>query len=405
METGLQTKKGRQRKALLVLPLVIIPFLTLAFWALGGGKGSLGNQQGPSTGLNVHLPDPQLKEAKGLDKLSFYREAEKGASKELQRLDAYLKVPEARTPGEDKLIFDPAPYSTRSDPNEEKVYRRMAQLQRQLQNPVAATSSAAIQAAPVLPPAVLDRGMPPRPRPSVEEDPQLAQLNAMMDKILDIQHPERVKEKEGQALVKRGHAFIATKIEMQDMTTLLLGEVPEEKPAPDQFRALSGGFYSLEESVHQNQERPGAIEAVVHQTQTLESGAIIKLRLVNDISVNGIFIPKGQLVYGTAFLDDERLKIRISSIRHGSSLLPVRLSAYDLDGIEGLYIPGVRSGEVAKSATQRVIQGMSLNTFGLPPGVQAAGAGLEAAKNLVSRKVRTARATVKESYQLLLQNE
>jgi len=28
----------KQRKFLLVLPLLVIPFMTMAFWALGGGK-------------------------------------------------------------------------------------------------------------------------------------------------------------------------------------------------------------------------------------------------------------------------------------------------------------------------------------------------------------------------------
>lgn len=30
----------RKRKFLMVLPLLILPFVTLFFWALGGGQGS-----------------------------------------------------------------------------------------------------------------------------------------------------------------------------------------------------------------------------------------------------------------------------------------------------------------------------------------------------------------------------
>jgi hypothetical protein len=39
MET-LTLKMQRQRKLLLVLPVLMIPFLTLLFWSLGGGKES-----------------------------------------------------------------------------------------------------------------------------------------------------------------------------------------------------------------------------------------------------------------------------------------------------------------------------------------------------------------------------
>jgi len=34
----------KKRKALLVLPLLALPFITLAFWALGGGKGNARNR-------------------------------------------------------------------------------------------------------------------------------------------------------------------------------------------------------------------------------------------------------------------------------------------------------------------------------------------------------------------------
>ena len=34
----LTPKMARQRKFLLALPLILLPFLTLFFWALGGGK-------------------------------------------------------------------------------------------------------------------------------------------------------------------------------------------------------------------------------------------------------------------------------------------------------------------------------------------------------------------------------
>ena len=63
----------RKRKMMLVFPFLVVPFLTLAFWAMGGGKGSTGKQTGTGnlTGLNLHLPDPKLKVEKPLDKLGF----------------------------------------------------------------------------------------------------------------------------------------------------------------------------------------------------------------------------------------------------------------------------------------------------------------------------------------------
>jgi hypothetical protein len=59
-----------------VLPLVVIPFLTMAFWAMGGGKTEDNTSKEPE-GLNLLLPKPELSEDSDKTKLSFY-EAEGG---------------------------------------------------------------------------------------------------------------------------------------------------------------------------------------------------------------------------------------------------------------------------------------------------------------------------------------
>ena len=82
----------KQRKLLLVLPLLAIPFLTMAFWALGGGKGKEKMAvNGP--GLNLDLPDARLQEDKLMDKLSFYEKADKDSMRmaEWMRSDPYYK--------------------------------------------------------------------------------------------------------------------------------------------------------------------------------------------------------------------------------------------------------------------------------------------------------------------------
>jgi hypothetical protein len=77
MENKHSAKFLRQRKMMLVLPLMVIPFITLAFWALGGGKGTDDNNLPNTTaGLNLQLPNANLKDERNADKLSFYKEAD-----------------------------------------------------------------------------------------------------------------------------------------------------------------------------------------------------------------------------------------------------------------------------------------------------------------------------------------
>ena len=69
-------------------------------------------------------------------------------------------------------------------------------------------------------------------------------------------------------------------------------------------------FYSLGNLIASN-ESPNAIEAVVHETQTLVNGSTVKLRLLNDVYINGLLIPKNNFLFGTASLNGERLNIKL----------------------------------------------------------------------------------------------
>ena len=83
----------RKRKMMLVLPVLVIPFLTLAFKSLGGGKAP-GNPDTREAGLNLHVPDPKVKGETPLDKLGFYNQADKDSLKLEEQLknDPYYQA-------------------------------------------------------------------------------------------------------------------------------------------------------------------------------------------------------------------------------------------------------------------------------------------------------------------------
>ena len=94
MQQQHSTKFLRQRKFLLVLPVLVIPFITLAFWALGGGKGSDAKaaQGDTQTGLNLELPNANFKKDEVMDKLGYYEKAASDSAKliELMKNDPYF---------------------------------------------------------------------------------------------------------------------------------------------------------------------------------------------------------------------------------------------------------------------------------------------------------------------------
>jgi conjugative transposon TraM protein len=229
----------------------------------------------------------------------------------------------------------------------------------------------------------------------------MKQLNGMIEKILDIQHPQRVKDRIQQTSeVNKGQVFAVNVKANNDFNSLLINN---KGVSPTKFS--NNRFYSLEEDVNETVDWESAISAMVHQSQVLVDGSIVKLRLLNDVFVNGKLIPKDNFVFGTAALNGERLLIKISSIRYNNSLFPVDLSVFDMDGIDGIYIPGAITRDVAKQSADRAIQGIGLTTLDPSLKAQAASAGIEAAKTLLSKKAKLIKVMVKAGYQVLLKDE
>ena len=141
----------RQRKMMLVLPVLIIPFVTMGFWALGGGQGQTKNNLADNNkGLNLQLPDANLKDDKNADKLSFYNEADADSLKrdELLRNDPYYK--DSITSRRNTIMSDTgnllstaplysglnqSPYNKTADANEQRIYQKINEINKQINQP------------------------------------------------------------------------------------------------------------------------------------------------------------------------------------------------------------------------------------------------------------------------------
>lgn len=433
----------RKRKFFLFLPLLVLPFTTLLFWTLGGAKGGdVGAGQSMANGgLNAQLPDAYLKDDKSLNKLSYYEKAASDSHKleeQLKNDPYYLKHDKNITEGlyqkgdtglmsmQDRLNvlntnsrLNTSPYnnSAYTDPNEAKVYEKLRELNRAMNgaalqsnrtkdySPMSRSNQASVNSADI---DRLEQMMNRSKNGESGEDPELQQLNGMMDKILAIQHPERVKEKTKQSTGNgnKGQVFAVTANNNSDNSSLLLSSKSAAVMDTPRNNDLSANdFFPLVDDMDNVPKQANAIQAVVHETGTVMDGATIKLRLQTDISVNGTLVPKGSFVFGTASLNGERLNIKINSLRYKSSLFPVQLLVVDMDGMEGIYVPGAITGDVAKNSTERAIQNIGISTLDPSLSAQAASAGIEAAKSLLSKKVKLVKVTLKAGYQVLLRDE
>jgi len=417
-------KEIRQRKFLLVLPLLALPFMTMAFWALGGGKAVEAQVTDQQEGFNLNLPGADFKEEKSMDKFSYYEKAQQDSLRFQELLkndpnfgdmafsdtDSYLKDGMEAYSGEpyNRRGMNTSLYGSGSsnDPNADRIYGKLAELDRELRKPVehpsantesyrtpASYGNTSVNTADV---DRLEKMMEMMNQPEAP-DPELQQLDGMLEKILDVQHPERVQEKLKQVSeTRKGQVFAVSSKAHETPVSLL--------DAAQTQTAITNGFYSLNDQ-NITDDAQNAIQAVIHETQTIVDGSTVKLRLVNDVYINGKLIPKDNFLFGTASLSGERLNIKIGSIRQGNSLFPVELAVYDMDGLDGIYIPGAITRDVAKQSADRSMQAIGLTSLDPSWQAQAAGTGIEAAKTLFSRKVKLVKVTVKAGYQVLLRDE
>jgi conjugative transposon TraM protein len=417
-------KKNKQRNFLLILPLLIIPFLTMGFWALGGGKGDSAKSQitNKSVGLNLNLPSANIKEEKDLSKMSFYEKAKLDEEKSLEAMNAdpYFKLPGTDSnaletyvqnsptrfkPNTDYSGLNTSPIHSQgyTDPNEAKIMERLNQLQKEMNKP--SQSNSTLNEYDVDNNDYKDNQdigrleqMMNIMKEKPDDDPEMKRLDGMLDKIMDIQHPERVKEEiKKKSVAQKENVFPVSRSSNESSVSMFSAKDTVGK-------GNRVDFYGIDESMKSDVEQ-NAIEAVIHTTQTLVNGSVVKFRILNDIYVNGSLIPKSEFLFGQASLDGERLKIEINSIHYGKSIFPVNMAVYDLDGLEGIYVPGAITRDVAKQSVDNGLQSMDLMTLNPSIAAQATASGISAAKSLLSKKAKLIKVTVKAGYYVLLKDK
>lgn len=410
----------RQRKMLLILPVLVIPFITMAFWALDGGKNNNDEKSGAKPqGFNKKLPGTDLPDYRADNKLSFYQEAEADS---LKRKEEILNDPYFQ---DSLLTFDNSYSSTEPSHkdylkngyennypiqmnlarNEQKIQKQIEELNKQI-NQAGPADDQSIMPGVKIKSKVNDKefsrdinrmeDMMNLMQDDNENDPELLELNGTLDKILDIQHPQRVINRTRQSSFERKEeVFIAQKNHLPGVSLL--------DTSRGQDQNIKNKFLGVQ---HQPVEiNQNIIEATIQESKSVTHGSIIKIQLLNNLYVSGQLIPKGHSIYGKANLNGERMHILISSVRIGKSLYPVQLKAYDLDGLAGLYIPGSVAGNVSNEEIDRGLSLDPLSSLNPSLKIQAASAGINTARKLVSKKIKQDKAFVKAGYNILLRND
>lgn len=105
------------------------------------------------------------------------------------------------------------------------------------------------------------------------------------------------------------------------------------------------------------------IKAIIDENITGYAGSRLRIRLLEDIAVGNKILKKNNYLYAiiTGF-GDQRVKLQIVTIMYENSILPIKLSIYDVDGMEGLYVPSSQFREFTKELGDASVQGVSTNS-------------------------------------------
>lgn len=197
--------------------------------------------------------------------------------------------------------------------------------------------------------------------------------------------------------------------------------VPET--APNTIgQEYSRGFYSVTTAIKKEYYTDNeVIPAVVHGNAdgiTVSNGSSLKVRLTqNTVLISDgrkITLREGTLLSGQVSISGDRVQIYINSFQRGNALYPLSITAYDIDGVQGLYIPNVQNKQLLSrslaNAGTRPINSMggffTGGTVRQQVGTQLASQGIQTAMQGVSDFARTKaqnpRITIKSNYKILL---
>ena len=149
------------------------------------------------------------------------------------------------------------------------------------------------------------------------------------------------------------------------------------------------------------------LPVVVDHTTALREGDYVALRLLEPACIGELRIPRQSLLIAQAKLGGNRLQLLVKSIEIGGRIIPVKLSAYDLDGQEGIYVPGAEQVSALKEVGANIGGSVGTSfTFASSAKDQiiseAARGVMQGASQLLQKKLRTLQVTLKGGYRLFL---
>lgn len=169
------------------------------------------------------------------------------------------------------------------------------------------------------------------------------------------------------------------------------------------------GFYTMKNHWDEVSAPRNALRVEVDRTVILKPGDYLTLRLQEEVWIEGAKLPRGARLVGVARLSGNRMKVIVNSIEYQDRIFSTELTAFDIDGQEGLYVPLSAETSAIREAAGAVAQspmngGISFNNSSAKEQIltDVARSLIRGGAGYVNKKVSEVRITVKAGYRLYL---
>lgn len=151
-------------------------------------------------------------------------------------------------------------------------------------------------------------------------------------------------------------------------------------------------------TICENEKEQKLIKAIIDENIKAVDGSRVRLRLIDDVEINEVVVPKGSYLYATmSGFGSQRVKGNVTSIMVDGEIIKVNLALYDTDGLEGLYVPSSQFRETTKDVGSGALSNTSTLTNTTTSGNSLASWGAQAISNAVQKSSNAVSKAIKKN--------
>jgi len=383
----------KKNKALLLLPLALLPFVVLIFYILGGGENAKPEQTenvNNQPGLNYILPEAE-KSITIFDKMEAYEQQVSATATTdyniLKESDTLAETTQVKSQTENEGTGSETAVDTDPSENllahirdkESAIKKELEKGQETPDNQKKASTRKTVSGK-----NTSRNTISREEKTAPQSDQKTAQQQALTTGIAEL---DKVFD-ENLELNRQNDSL---KFYLNQANSRLHEIEAENTRKFTVDKKGTSGFGN-----NQQQQVTQAIKAEIYETATVLDGNRVKLRLLEEAWVNGLKVPQGSIVYGVCAIRNERLNISITQFPARESFLKVDLAVHDVDGLPGLYVPD----NAARKASKEALAGTNTTSMVGVTTDPLTYAGIRAADRTAQtllKSIRLKRVTVKKN--------